>query len=111
MAKGRRAASAADPPKAKVKVTKDDVMKVASVARLNLSDREAEKFSGELDKILEAFRELEAIDTANINPSFQPVKLSNVLREDAVKPSLPQKDAIRNAKNREDGFVKGPRVI
>jgi aspartyl-tRNA(Asn)/glutamyl-tRNA(Gln) amidotransferase subunit C len=94
-----------------IKVTKEDVMKVASVGRLKLTDKEAAKFSGELEKILDAFRELEAIDTTNINPSFQPVKLENVTREDAVKPSLPQSEALMNAKNREGGFVKGPKVI
>ena len=94
-----------------IKVTKEDVMKVASVGRLKLTDKEAAKFSGELEKIIDAFRELESIDTTNINPSFQPVKLENVTREDVVKPSLPQSEALLNAKNREGGFVKGPRVV
>ena len=96
---------------AKAKVNKDDVRKVASVARLNLSEKELERFSGELEKILEAFRELEGIDTVNVKPSFQPIGTKDVLREDVVKPSLPQQKAIRNAKNREAGFVKGPRVV
>ncbi|MBM3304192.1 MAG: Asp-tRNA(Asn)/Glu-tRNA(Gln) amidotransferase subunit GatC [Candidatus Aenigmarchaeota archaeon] len=93
------------------KVSKDDVKRVAAVARLNLSGKELDRFSGELEKILDAFRELEGIDTVNVKPSFQPIPMSNVLREDKVKPSLPQAKAIRNAKNREAGFVKGPRVL
>jgi len=96
---------------AKAKVNKDDIRKVASVARLNLSEKELERFSGELEKILEAFRELEGIDTVNVKPSFQPIGTKDVLREDVVKPSLPQQKAIKNAKNREAGFVKGPRVV
>ena len=95
----------------KAKVTADDVRKVASVARLKLSDSELGRFAGELEKILEAFGELEKIDTLNVKPSFQPVEVSNVLREDKVKPSLTQEKATRNAKNREAGFVKGPRVV
>jgi aspartyl-tRNA(Asn)/glutamyl-tRNA(Gln) amidotransferase subunit C len=93
------------------KVSKDDVRKVAAVAKLNLSEKELEKFSGELERILEAFRELESIETTNVNPSFQPIPMSNVLRGDKIRPSLTQEKAIRNAKNREGGFVKGPRVV
>ena len=92
-------------------VSKEDVRKVARVARLNLSDKELEKFSAELEKILDSFRELEKIETANIRPSFQPMEISNVLRKDRIEPSLPQKEAIRNAKNRECGFIKGPKVV
>jgi len=95
----------------RARVSKSDVKKVASVARLNLSEKELDRFSGELDKILDAFRELESIDTVNVKPSFQPIPMSNVLREDKVKPSLPQAKAIKNAKNREAGFVKGPKIL
>ncbi len=96
---------------AKPKATKEDVRKVADIARLNLSEKELEKFAGELEKILEAFRELEKIDTVNVKPSFQPMEISNVLREDRIEPSLPQEKALKNARNREGGFVKGPRVV
>jgi len=96
---------------ANAKVNKDDIRKVASVARLNLSDKELGTFAGELEKILDAFRELESIDTVNVKPSFQPVETKNVLREDVVKPSLPQAKALKNARNREAGLVKGPRVV
>lgn len=95
---------------ARKKVAKDDLARVAFASRLKLTGSELEKFAGELEKILEAFRELDSIDTVNVGPSLQPVRLSNVLREDKVRPSLPQKDAIKNAKNKEGGFVKGPRV-
>ncbi len=96
---------------AKAKVSKSDVKKVAAVARLNLSEKELEKFSGELEKILEAFRELESIETTSVKPSFQPIPMANVLRDDRAEPSLPQAKALKNARNREAGFVKGPRVV
>ena len=93
------------------KVTKDYVKKVASVARLNFTEKELDRLAGELEKILESFRELERLDTSKISPSFQPLPMVNTLREDKVRPSLPQDRALKNARNREAGFVKGPRVV
>ena len=92
------------------KVSRYDVKKVASAARLSLSEKELGKFANELERILDAFKELEGIDTANVKPSFQPVGMENRLRKDEARPSLPQEKALKNAKNRENGFVRGPRV-
>ena len=93
------------------RISKDDVKKVAAVARLNLSEKEIEKFSSELEKILDAFKELETIDVGDAKPSFQPIEMKNVLRDDKIEPSITQEKALKNAKQKENGFVKGPRVV
>ncbi|MDD4250910.1 MAG: Asp-tRNA(Asn)/Glu-tRNA(Gln) amidotransferase subunit GatC [Candidatus ainarchaeum sp.] len=96
-----------------VEITKDLVKKVAKNARLNLTDEELEKFTIQLDEvIINSFNKLDEIE-ANEKPSFQPIEQKNRLREDIVKPSLTQEEALRNViiSLRENGYIKGPKVI
>ncbi|MBU3904954.1 MAG: Asp-tRNA(Asn)/Glu-tRNA(Gln) amidotransferase subunit GatC [Nanoarchaeota archaeon] len=80
-------------------------MKVAKSARL---DKDIED---QLKKILEDFKLLEEVETDNIEPSFQPFEIKNILREDAVEESLSQEDALKNAEQKQDKFFKGPRAV
>jgi aspartyl-tRNA(Asn)/glutamyl-tRNA(Gln) amidotransferase subunit C len=90
---------------------KKTVQKVAEVARLKLSESELEKFSKDLDSILEAFKSMQAADTRDAKPTFQPVGVKNVLRDDSVEKSLPQAEALKNARQREKGYFRGPRAV
>lgn len=92
-------------------IDKETVRKVAEVARLDLSEKELEKFSGDLADILTHFRVLQGADTKNAEPSLQPIPMKNVLREDRVEKGLSQKEALANAKLREGGYFKGPRAM
>ena len=92
-------------------VSKDVVRKVAEVARLNLSEAELTKFSEDMSSILDAFKEINKANTKDVRPTFQPVDVKNVMREDAVEPGLPQDEALANTKNKEDGFFRGPKVV
>ena len=87
------------------------VLKVAQIARINLTEEEAKKFAKDLQNVLEAFETLESVDTKGIKPSFQPIEIKNVLREDTVEKSLTQKEALSNTKNKESGYFKGPKTI
>ena len=91
-------------------MAKPDVRKVAQIARLKLSDQEVRKFSKDLESILDAFKDLERVPTRNVRPSFQPIETKNVLRKDRIEQSLTQEQALANAKNKEKGFFKGPKV-
>ncbi len=93
------------------KISPETVKRVAQVARLNLSDQEIESYSRDLEAILEAFRDLERVDTKGVKPSFQPIETKNVLRKDRIEPSLSHEQALSNAKNKEKGFFKGPRAV
>ncbi len=84
------------------------VERIARVARLELTNEEIEKFTGQLKVILEAFRELDDIDTEGIDPSFHPQELSNILREDKVTPW--GWDPLENTEHREGRHFKGPRI-
>ncbi len=92
-------------------VDKKIVERVAKIARINLSEKELEKFSKELEDVLNAFKDLQKVDTKNIKPSFQPIEVKNVTRKDKIEKSLTQKEALANTKNKERGYFKGPRVV
>ncbi len=85
--------------------------KVTSVAKLELTEKEKKKFDKDLKNILKAFSSLDKVDVSKVNPSFQPIEMKNVLREDEIEASLSQKEALSNTKHKEKGFFKGPRVI
>ena len=94
-----------------MKVDKELVKKVADLARLELSDKEVEKFVPELKDILNAFSKLDEVDTKDVKPSFQPVELKNLMREEKVEECLNQDKALENSENKKDGYFKGPRAV
>ena len=85
------------------------VRRVATIARLNLTDDEAKKFTAQLKSILQAFRDLDEVDTANVRPSFHPQELKNDWREDEVRPW--QWQPLANTKHKEGKHFKGPRIV
>lgn len=87
------------------------IKKVAEVARLELSEDELKKFSGDLTSILAHFKILQKAGIKNVEPSFQPLPMQNVLREDKAGKGLTQKEALANARLRERGYFKGPRAV
>ncbi len=93
-------------------IDEQTVKKVAEVARLNLTEREVKEYAQDLTNILEAFKELEKVKTDGVEPTFQPIEVKDVLREDVVEPSLSQEEALSNIKkNKEGGHFKGPKVV
>lgn len=94
-----------------IMIDKKIVKHVANLARIKLEDKEIEKFSREFSDILEAFSSLKEINTKNVKPSFQPIELKNILREDIPEKSLTQEEALANAEQKEDEFFKGPRSV
>lgn len=93
-----------------MKVTPDIVRKVAKIARLELSEAEVKKFSKDMNEILAAFKELDKAK-ANVEPSFQPLEIRDIVREDKQEAVLSQSEALANTKHKEKGFFKGPRAV
>ena len=87
------------------------IKKVAEVARLQLTDSEIKKFTPQLREALENFSKLQEVDTKGVKPSFQPVEIKNVLREDVPKQCLTQEQALSQTKHKKDGYFKGPRAV
>jgi len=92
-------------------IDKQTVEHVAKLARVNLTEEEIRKFSKEFSDILDLFSSLKDVDTKGVEPSFHPIKLKNVLREDKPEKCLTQEEALKNAEQKDDGFFKGPRSV
>ena len=84
---------------------------VAEVARLKLTEEEIRKFLPQLMEALEFFSQLQEVNTENVNPSFQPVEIKNVMREDEEKKCLSQDEALSLTEHKKDGHFKGPRAV
>jgi len=94
-----------------VKISKNEVEHVALLARLKLSEEETDQYTEQMNSILEYAAMLQQIDTREVSPTAHAVQLSNVLREDEVKPSMPQAKVLENAPEAEDGFFRVPRIV
>jgi aspartyl-tRNA(Asn)/glutamyl-tRNA(Gln) amidotransferase subunit C len=92
-------------------VKKETVRKVAELARIELTEREVEKFSRDLGEVIDAFGKLQRIPTKGVRPTFQPVEQKNVMREDRIEESIPRELLLKNLRNKQSGFIKGPRVV
>ena len=90
---------------------RETVKKTARIARLELSEAELGKFSKDMGTILDAFKKLEKAPVKGVKPSFHPVEIKNVMREDRIEPSMTQKEALSQTELKENGFVKGPKVV
>lgn len=92
-------------------LTREEVKHVARLARLELDDAQLDRVTKQLDAILEYVAQIEALSTDDVEPMAHPIALRNVLREDALKPSLPREEALRNAPKQRQGFFEVPRII
>ncbi len=94
-----------------MKVDENLIRHVAKTARLNLSEKEIKKFEADFKEILSNFAKLDKVDVDDVKPSFHPIDLKNVLREDVPNEPLAQETALANTKHKSNGYFKGPKVI
>ncbi|WP_339169791.1 Asp-tRNA(Asn)/Glu-tRNA(Gln) amidotransferase subunit GatC [Paenibacillus sp. FSL H7-0943] len=92
-------------------ITVKDVQHVAKLARLQLSPEEEATFTEQMNAILQYAEKLDELDTENVKPTTHVLQVSNVMREDVVKDSLTQEEALLNAPDDEDGHFKVPAVL
>lgn len=89
----------------------DEVKHVAKLANLPLTDTELVKFQDQLSRILEYINQLQEVDTSGVEETSQVTGLENVFREDEVGACITQKQALSNAKNTHQGYIKVPHVF
>ncbi len=89
-------------------ISRDDVLHVAQLARLDLSEEEVERLGGELNAILEAVGKVAELDLADVPPTSHPLALVNVFGADEPRPSLPLDESFVNAPEREDDSYRVP---
>jgi aspartyl-tRNA(Asn)/glutamyl-tRNA(Gln) amidotransferase subunit C len=91
-------------------ISRDEVLHVARLARLTLTDEEVARFQEQLSAILEAVGKVSELDLEGVEPTSHPLDLVNVLSDDEPRPSLPLEEALANAPDPEDGFFGVPAV-
>lgn len=96
-----------------VKLTKQDVLHVAKLAKLDLTDSEIEKFTSQLSGVIDHFSELSEVDTEGTEPTSQTTGLENVYREDEVNVdrSLSQDDAVSGSDKIHNGYFKVKAIL
>jgi aspartyl-tRNA(Asn)/glutamyl-tRNA(Gln) amidotransferase subunit C len=93
-------------------LTRDDVLQLARLARLDLTDEEVEAFKKELSAILEYVAQLDKADVAGLEPTTQVTGLKNVMRKDEVQDyGISRDDLLRLAPKTQDGQIKVNRMI
>ncbi len=94
------------------KLSKEDILKLAFLARLKLSDDEVEKYQKELSSILEYAQQLDSVDVSGLEPTYQVTGLTNVARQDEVIDyGISTEDLLSNVPAREGAYIKVRRMI
>ena len=92
-------------------IERKDVMNIAKLSRLSLTDEEVGLYSSQLNGILQYVEKLKELETGGIEPTSHVLDLQNVMREDKAAACFPVEDALRNAPDPKDGFYRVPRII
>lgn len=94
-----------------MKISKEEVLHVANLARLSLDEAAIERFADQIGTVLEYVDKLNQIDTEGVTPTSHAIFLSNAFREDVVLDHLERDDALANAPENEDGSFIVPKII
>lgn len=89
-----------------MKLSREEVIHIAVLPRLGMSEAEIEKAREQLSAILEHFEVLKEVDTTDVPPTAQPISLQNVMRDDIPSPSLPVDNIMANAPDQEENLFK-----
>ncbi len=93
------------------RISRDEVRRVAELARLSLDDAEAEAMAAQLDTILGYAELVRSVDTEGVAPTAHPLQVRMTLREDRAEPPLPPEEALANAPEREGSAFVVPKVL
>ena len=91
-------------------VTREDVLHIARLARLEIPKADLEQVEAQLGAILEAVGKVAELDLADVEPTSHPLDVVNVWDADEIRPSLPREAALANAPDAHDGAVRVPAV-
>jgi aspartyl-tRNA(Asn)/glutamyl-tRNA(Gln) amidotransferase subunit C len=94
-----------------MKLSREEVLHIARLARVSLTEDEITRMSGQLSNLLEHFQVLQQVDTEGVPPTAQSIDLRSVMRDDVVLPSLSPDDVLSNAPRREDDYFRVRAVL
>ena len=94
-----------------MRLTREDIESVAYLSRLELSDDEKDRFTGQINRLLDNFEKLQELDTTDVEPMSHVIPVSNVFRKDESRPSLPPEEVVSNGPQVADNCFVVPRVV
>ncbi len=94
-----------------MKLSREEVLHIARLARLGVTDEDVSRLQEQLSNILDNFEILANVDTDNVPPTAQSIALQNVMRPDDIKPSLAPEDVLANAPRRDGDFFQVNAVL
>jgi aspartyl-tRNA(Asn)/glutamyl-tRNA(Gln) amidotransferase subunit C len=89
-----------------MKLSREEVLHIAALAKLGMTEEDITHFGAQLSNILENFEILKKVDTEGIAPTAQPNALCNIMKDDVAAPSMPQADVLANAPRRDGEFFR-----
>jgi aspartyl-tRNA(Asn)/glutamyl-tRNA(Gln) amidotransferase subunit C len=92
-------------------ITREEILHVARLARLALSEEDVESFTRQVGDILSYMDKLKSVDTTGVPQTAHPVVAGEAFRKDEVKPSMEASEALANAPEKEDGEFIVPKII
>jgi len=93
-----------------MRISREDVKHIAKLAELEFSDREIDKITPQLDRILEHVARISAVNTGDVKPASHVLDVNNVFREDVPSQTVSREDALKNAPLEEEGGFRVPRI-
>jgi aspartyl-tRNA(Asn)/glutamyl-tRNA(Gln) amidotransferase subunit C len=94
-----------------VKITRDEVLYVARLARLEIEESATERLAAQIGNILDYVDQLNQVDTAGVAPTSHALALTNAFREDVVRPHIDREAALANAPAQENGCFLVPKIV
>lgn len=91
--------------------TKKELDHLATLARIELNDKEREKFSAELASILDYIEKLKEVDISNVEPTTHVMQIENVFRKDSIEQSMDIEKVLKHAPDRKERFFRVPKII
>lgn len=92
-------------------IGRDDVARLADLARIQLTDEEIDRFAGEFDSIMDAVASVSEVASEDVPATSHPIAMTNVFREDVVEPTLTQEQALASAPEAQDGRFAVPQIL
>lgn len=92
-------------------IGRDDVARLADLARIQLTDDEISRLAGEFDAIMDAVASVSEVATADVPATSHPIPMTNVFRADEVTETLTQEQALSGAPDAEDGRFAVPQIL
>ena len=94
-----------------MKISREEVAKVARLARLDLADDKLDLFAGQIDDILQYMDKLGEVDTSSVEPMYSPVAHTTVMRPDVVNQEHERSEVLSNAPETDGAFFIVPRIV